>query len=339
VVNETDPSARVFEEHVDLLLERLSLALMEHVLGLERLVDGQVDRVVRVRDAGRGGRLAVRAGRDHLDDGRVVRVAAGRRRVGEVLARLPALLQRRGHAPVVRLAEPRHPPVMVRRPGVRGVRRRPPFLRRTLLAAGAAVEPQPPPLLLIVADVLFRTSAVRPPLARPAKNDRVAVTVAAAAVAPQRHFPGLAEQLHLLGAVHVNAERPRQHPAAAVRMAFNGRFVDRRRLRSPAPRGVAVRRHDGGGGGGGADCGNGDGSRRETIRGEATRRSAYGFHRIFPNRFHLTPTTIINIRAQAASSKPADNIRFHVDFCTEFSSSSIGGAPGGNVFGVPVGTT
>lgn len=260
MVNETDPSARVLEEHVDLFLERLSLALVEHVLGLERLVDGQVDRVVRVRDAGRGGWLAVRAGRDHLDDGCVVRVAAGRRRVGEVLARLPALLQRRRHAPVVRLAEPRHPPVMVRRSGVQGVRRRPLFLQQTLLA-GAAVEPQLPSPPLIVA-VLFRTSAVRP-LVQFVKNDRVTVTVAAT-VASQRHFPGLAEQLHLFGAVHVNAKRPRQHPAAAVRMAFNGRFVVRRRLRSPA---AVVRRHDGDNddGGGCSDCGDGDGNRRGTI--------------------------------------------------------------------------
>jgi len=48
------------------------------------------------------------------------------------------------------------------------------------------------------------------------------------AVAPQWHFPGLAKQLHLFGAVHVDTKRPRQHPVAAVHMAFWARYASRR---------------------------------------------------------------------------------------------------------------
>jgi len=118
VVNETDPSARVFEEHVDLLLERLALPLVKHVLGLERLVDGQVNGVIWVRDPGGRGWFGIAAGGHHLDNGRVVGITARRRRVSEVLARLPALLERRGHPPVVRLAKPGHPPVVVRWPNL-----------------------------------------------------------------------------------------------------------------------------------------------------------------------------------------------------------------------------
>jgi len=116
VVNETNPSARVFEEHVDFLLERLALPLVEHVLGLERLVDGQVNGIIRVGDTGRRGWFGIAASGHHLDNGRVVGIAARRRRVGEVFALLPALLERRGHPPVVRLAEPGHPPLVVRWP-------------------------------------------------------------------------------------------------------------------------------------------------------------------------------------------------------------------------------
>lgn len=232
VVNETYPSARVLEEHVDPLLERLALALVEHVLGLERLVDGQVNGIVRVRDAGRRGRLGVAdasaasaAGGHHLYDGRVVRVAAGRRWPGErVVPRLPALLQRRGHAPVVRLAEPGHTPLVVRRrPDLPVVRRR------------GFLSSAPLPLQLIVA-VLLRASrrrAARVAASRPlfqfVQPELVATAATAAtAVTPQRHLARLAKQLHLLGAVHVDAERPRQHPAAAVRMALcvNGTRTD-----------------------------------------------------------------------------------------------------------------
>jgi len=220
VVNEANPSARVFEEHVYFLLERFALPLVEHVLGLERLIDGQVDRIVRVRDAGRRGRLGV-AGRDHLHDGRVVRVAAGRRQVREAFARLAALLQRRRHAPVVRLAEPRHPPVVVRRPHV---------LVRRFRSARAAVEPFAPPPQLIVVTVLRRGAADGPAAAADTDADTATVATAVAAV-PQRHFSGLAKQLHLFGAVHVDAKRPRQHPAAAVRMvpvALCARFAGQR---------------------------------------------------------------------------------------------------------------
>lgn len=116
VVNETNPSTRVFEEHVDFLLERLALPLVEHVLGLERLVDGQVNGIIRVGNTGRRGWFGIAASGHHLDNGRVVGIAARRRRVGKVFARLPALLKRRGHPPVVRLTEPGHPPLVVRWP-------------------------------------------------------------------------------------------------------------------------------------------------------------------------------------------------------------------------------
>lgn len=247
VVNEANPSARVFEEHVDFLLERFALSLVEHVLGLERLIDGQVNRVVRVRDAGRRGRFRVADG-DRLDDGRrVVRVAARRRQVREVFAWLPALLQRRRHAPMMRFAESRHPPVMVRRPDLLV------FFRFITAAAAVKLLLSTSPvqqLIVVTATLLFggserrrrRNPARQPrslPLLQFVQQHIVAVAVVAAAataaatsyavataVASQRHFPGLAKQLYLFGAVHVDAKRPRQHPAAAaVRMAPCARTV------------------------------------------------------------------------------------------------------------------
>lgn len=237
MVNEAYPSARVFEEHVDLLLERLALALVKHVLGLERLVDGQVDGVVRVGHAGWRGRLGVARGH-HLDDGRVVRVAAGRGRVdAEVFARLPALLHRRGHAPVMRFAEPGHPPVVVR----------PHLLVRLAVAsrsASAAAAPkQSVPTPLFIVALLFRATGSGRRLFRwraslqlvqrdlvanaaaATTDDAAATTARAAPVTPQRYFAGFPEQLHFLGAVHVDAKRPRQHPAASVRMAVAGHRV------------------------------------------------------------------------------------------------------------------
>lgn len=250
VVNEADPSARVFEEHVNLLLESLALPLVEHVLGLERLVNGQVNGVVWVGYAGRRGWFGITAGGDHLDNGRVVGVAARRRRIGEVLARLPALLERRGHPPMMRLAEPGHPSVVVRRPDLlvrygflfATVK---PLLLPAPLVVGAAVPfrlaaaaaattagsadvaartSEARPLLLLLLLLLFQFSG-RDPVddGRPARP----AVACSTAVASQRDFPGLAKQLNLFGAVHVDTKRPRQHPVAAVHMAFRARYASR----------------------------------------------------------------------------------------------------------------
>jgi len=88
--------------------------------------------------------------------------------------------------------------------------------RRRRAFSGASTRRQPRPLLplqfvqqhLVVAGATATNGA-----------SYDAAAAAAAAVAPQRHFPGFAEQLYLFGAVHVDAKRPRQHPVAAVRMA------------------------------------------------------------------------------------------------------------------------
>lgn len=47
----------MLQEHVQPFLERLSASMVEHVLGLELLVDGQCDGVVRVGHS---------SGHDHL---------------------------------------------------------------------------------------------------------------------------------------------------------------------------------------------------------------------------------------------------------------------------------
>lgn len=51
MVNEADPAARVLEEDVQALLERSTPLVVEHVLGLELLIDGEVYRVVGIRNA------------------------------------------------------------------------------------------------------------------------------------------------------------------------------------------------------------------------------------------------------------------------------------------------
>ena len=95
MIDEADPSAGVFQEHVQPLLKRLPLLVVEHVLGLEGLVDRQIDRIIRVWDTG-----LVQTRRLHL--GRVHIVV-----YDVVLALLPPVLplHRRGHPFVVRLAE------------------------------------------------------------------------------------------------------------------------------------------------------------------------------------------------------------------------------------------
>lgn len=95
MIDEADPSAWVFQEHVQPLLKRLPLLVMEHVLGLEGLVDRQIDRVIRVWDT-----CLVQTRRLHLRRVHIVVYYV-------VLALLPPVLplHRRGHPLVVRLAE------------------------------------------------------------------------------------------------------------------------------------------------------------------------------------------------------------------------------------------
>lgn len=50
VVYKADPANGMLEKDVDSLLEGLASLMVEHVLGLERLVDREVDGVVGVRD-------------------------------------------------------------------------------------------------------------------------------------------------------------------------------------------------------------------------------------------------------------------------------------------------
>lgn len=95
MIDEADPSAGVFQEHVQPLLKRLPLLVVEHVLGLEGLVDRQIDRIIRVWDT-----CLVQTRRLHL---RRVHIVV----YDVVLALLPPVLpfHRRGHPFVVRLAE------------------------------------------------------------------------------------------------------------------------------------------------------------------------------------------------------------------------------------------
>lgn len=58
MVDETQPAARMFEEDVQSLLERLAPSMVEHILGLERLIYGQCNGVVGIRNSG-GDRLLV----------------------------------------------------------------------------------------------------------------------------------------------------------------------------------------------------------------------------------------------------------------------------------------
>lgn len=95
MIDEADPSAGVFQEHVQPLLKRLPLLVVEHVLGLEGLVDRQIDRIIRVWDT-----CLVQTRRLHL---RRVHIVV----YDVVLALLPPVLpfHRRGHPFVVRFAE------------------------------------------------------------------------------------------------------------------------------------------------------------------------------------------------------------------------------------------
>lgn len=95
MIYEADPSAWVFQEHVQPLLKRLPLLVVEHVLGLECLVDRQIDRVIRVWDT-----CLVQTRRLNL---RRVHIVV----YDVVLALLPPVLpfHRRGHPFVMRLAE------------------------------------------------------------------------------------------------------------------------------------------------------------------------------------------------------------------------------------------
>lgn len=95
MIYEADPSAWVFQEHVQPLLKRLPLLVVEHVLGLECLVDRQIDRVIRVWDT-----CLVQTRRLNL---RRVHIVV----YDVVLALLPSVLpfHRCGHPFVMRLAE------------------------------------------------------------------------------------------------------------------------------------------------------------------------------------------------------------------------------------------
>lgn len=100
MIDEADPANRVFEEHVNPLLEGLASPLVEDVLGLEGLVYWKIYGVVGVRDARRlGRRRGLLLLLFHL------RVGGGGR---FVVPRVAPLLHRRRHALVVSVAEPRH---------------------------------------------------------------------------------------------------------------------------------------------------------------------------------------------------------------------------------------
>lgn len=48
MVDEAQPATGMFEEYIEAFLEGLASLMMEHVLGLEGLIDRQEDRVVRI---------------------------------------------------------------------------------------------------------------------------------------------------------------------------------------------------------------------------------------------------------------------------------------------------
>lgn len=97
MVDEAQPAAGMLEEYVEALLEGLAPLMMEHVLGLEGLIDRQVDRIVRIGHASLIGtrRLFLGAGHVIVDD--------------VLLALLVPIfpLHGRRHPFVVRLAETR----------------------------------------------------------------------------------------------------------------------------------------------------------------------------------------------------------------------------------------
>ena len=51
MIDEAQPTTRMFEEDVKSLLEGFSLFMMEHIFGLKGLIDGKVNWVVGIRDA------------------------------------------------------------------------------------------------------------------------------------------------------------------------------------------------------------------------------------------------------------------------------------------------
>lgn len=99
MVDEADPPARMFQEHVQSFLESLALFMMEHVLGFKGLVDGQIDRVIRI-------------GHTSLVQARWLNLRGVHITIDNVIfALLPAIFpfHRRGHPLVVCLAESRRP--------------------------------------------------------------------------------------------------------------------------------------------------------------------------------------------------------------------------------------
>ena len=99
MVDEADPPARMFQEHVQSFLESLALFMMEHVLGFEGLVDGQIDRVIRI-------------GHPSLVQARWLNLRGVHITIDNVIfALFPAIFpfHRRGHPLVVCLAESRRP--------------------------------------------------------------------------------------------------------------------------------------------------------------------------------------------------------------------------------------
>lgn len=48
MINKTQPAARMLQKYVNPLLERLASSLVENVFGLEFLVDGQINGIIRV---------------------------------------------------------------------------------------------------------------------------------------------------------------------------------------------------------------------------------------------------------------------------------------------------
>lgn len=50
MIDEANPSSRMFQKEVKTFLEGLPFLVVEHILRLEGLIDGQIDRVVGIRD-------------------------------------------------------------------------------------------------------------------------------------------------------------------------------------------------------------------------------------------------------------------------------------------------
>jgi len=99
MVDEAQPAAGMLEEHVQSLLKGLASLVMEHVFGLEGLIDRQIDRIVRI---GQAGLLGARWFLLFLDAGHIV---ADNVLLAPFASVLP--LHRRRHPLVMRLAEAR----------------------------------------------------------------------------------------------------------------------------------------------------------------------------------------------------------------------------------------